>query len=263
MQATYEAASPLFDARIQAHFTQNSTLYVDKSLECYENASQRRLSALAAVTGFGAKSVFRLLDVGCGGGFFLDLFLRRFCNASAYGVDFCQAMLDANSMSHRKRLAQGNALELPEECGDFEVINVDTVLHHLVHRRGYQRTLTQIEKCLTHLQTRLMPGGVVCIREIYHEFRGFESLGARLIFFLSTLPVPRFIERLLKFAGIQTANAGVCFLTRQQWREMFHNAGLSILSIEDNPWPGQPYRRFGFKESGDVYYVLAPRRPCI
>jgi SAM-dependent methyltransferase len=263
MAASYEVVSPMLNMRVQEHFSKNSTLYVDKTLACYEDASQRRLSALAAVAGYRTKKVFRLLDVGCGGGYFLDLFLQRFSNATACGIDFCAAMLDANTASPRKRLTQGNALDLPESCGDFEVINIDTVLHHLVDRRSYQQTLQQIGRCLEHLQTRLAPGGVICVREIYHEFVGYESLGTRLIFFLSTLPVPKFAERFLKFVGIQTANAGVCFLTRQQWREQFHNAGLSIRSVEDCPWPGQPYRWFGFKASGDVYYILAPARPFI
>jgi SAM-dependent methyltransferase len=263
MAASYEVISQIPGSRIEGHFAKNADLYIDKTLACYEQASIERLEELARVKGYSMASEFRLLDVGCGGGFFLDLFLQHFVNAWACGVDFCSAMLDANTPSRRKKLSQGDALALPDECGDFEVINVDTVLHHLVSERGYEGTRAQIEKCLKHLQSRLMPGGVVCIREIYHEYVGYETLGTRLIFFLSTLSVPPFVERWLKFAGLQTANAGVCFLTRKQWEEMFEAAGLSILSVQDNPWPGQPYRRFGFKASGDIYYILAPKRPCV
>jgi SAM-dependent methyltransferase len=263
MAASYEVISPVPDSRVQGHFARNAELYIDKTLACYEKASIQRLEALARVKGYSTASSFRLLDVGCGGGFFLDLFLRHFVNALACGVDFCSAMLHANTPSRRKTLTQGDALALPDECADFEVINVDTVLHHLVAERSYEGTHAQIEKCLRHLQSRLMPGGVLCIREIYHEYVGCETFGTRMIFFLSTLPVPGFVERWLKHAGIQTANAGVCFLTRKQWQATFENAGLSILSIEDNPWPGQPYRRFGFKTSGDIYYILAPKRPYV
>jgi SAM-dependent methyltransferase len=261
--SSYEVSLPLTESRIQEHFSKHAELYVDKTLACYEQASLQRLAALATVTGFDSMSSFRLLDVGCGGGFFLDLFLQLFAGATACGVDFCPEMLQANTSSNRKMVKQGNALDVPEDCGDFEVINIDTVLHHLVRGRSYEQTLGQIEKCLTHLQSRLMPGGVLCIREIYHEYLGCESLGTRIIFFLSTLSVPRFVERILRFAGIHTANAGVCFLTRKQWQEMFQSAGLSILSIEEKAWPGQPYRRFGFKASGDVYYILSPKRPYV
>ena len=86
--------------------------------------------------------------------------------------------------------------------------------------RGFDRLIgaraVQIEKCLRHLQSKLMPGGVICVREIYHEYFGYETLGTRIIFFLSTLSVPGIVERLLKSVGLQTANAGVCFLTRRQ-----------------------------------------------
>jgi SAM-dependent methyltransferase len=261
MPATYDVAPPVFDTRVQAHFEKNLELYVDKTLDCYEKASLERLSTLSVVTGYHSAAEFRLMDVGCGGGFFIDLFLHAFPNASAWGVDFCAAMLDENTPSRRKRLSQGDALHLPEEGGDFEVINIDTVMHHLISGKSYRRTVDQIAECLQHLQSRLMPGGVICVREIYHEYLAFESFGSRVIFFLSTLSLPRFLERIFKFAGIQTANAGVCFLTRKQWCRMFQDAGLSILSIEEKSWSTQPYRRFGFKASGDIYYILAPKRP--
>lgn len=261
MTAIYEVAPPIFDSRVQAHFEKNVELYVDKTLDCYEKASLERLSTLALVTGYHSTTKFRLMDVGCGGGFFLDLFLNTFPSASAWGVDLSPAMLEANSPSGRKTLCQGDALCLPEDSGDFEVINIDTVMHHLIAGRSYQRTMSRIVECLKHLQSRLMPGGVICVREIYHEYFGCESLGSRLIFFLSTLPLPGFLERMFKFAGIQTANAGVCFLTRKQWYGMFQEAGLSIVSIDEKAWSTQPYRWFGFKASGDIYYVLAQKRP--
>jgi SAM-dependent methyltransferase len=261
MTATYEVAPPVFDSRVQAHFEKNVELYVDKKLNCYEKASRERLSTLALVTGYHSTTKFRLMDVGCGGGFFLDLFLNTFTSASAWGVDISPAMLQANTLSGRKALCQGDALHLPEDIGDFEVINIDTVMHHLIAGRSYPLTMARIVECLKHLQSRLMPGGVICVREIYHEYIGCESLGSRLIFFLSTLSLPRFVERIFKLAGIQTANAGVCFLTRSQWCRVFQEAGLSMLSIEEKAWSTQPYRWFGFKASGDIHYVLAPKRP--
>jgi SAM-dependent methyltransferase len=260
MPATHSVMEDIFDARLQAHFENNVELYVDKALACYEKASLLRLAQLSHVTGFRPSSNFRLLDVGCGGGFFLDLFLDKFPNASASGVDFSPAMLQANEPSHRKNLCQGDALHLPEECGDFEVINIDTVMHHLIAGKSYTETMAQIRECLRHLQSRLMPGGVICVREIYHEYFGPESFGSRVIFFLSTRSVPRIVERILKVAGIQPANAGVCFLTRKQWSRMFEEAGLSILSVEENAWTSQPYRKFGFKASGDIHYIVGPKR---
>jgi SAM-dependent methyltransferase len=258
--ATHSVVEETFDSRVQAHFENNVELYVDKALPCYEQASLGRLAQLAQITGYGSSSKFRLLDVGCGGGLFLDLFLDKFKNAFACGVDFSAAMLKENTRSRRKSLRQGDAGNLPEDCGDFEVINIDTVMHHLIAGKSYRSTMAQIRECLQRMQTRLMPGGVICVREIFHEYIGFESLGCRVIFFLSTLTLPRFAERILKFAGIQTANAGVCFLTRKQWSQMFEEANLSILSVEENPWTTQPYRKFGFKRSGDIHYIIGPKR---
>jgi SAM-dependent methyltransferase len=263
MAASSEVASLTAGSRVQAHFEDNVGLYVDKSLACYRSASMGRLSTLATVTGFHAFSKFRLLDVGCGGGFFLDLFLQAFPGASACGVDFCPAMLEVNAPCSRKELHQGDALHLPEEIGDFEVINIDTVLHHLIDGMSYRRTVARIAQCLKHLQSRLTPGGVICVREIYHEYLVSETFGSRFLFFVSTLSLPKWMENILKSMGIQTANAGVCFLTRDQWFQLFQENGLSVLSIRNEPWSTQPYRRYGFKASGDIYYVLAPSRPYV
>jgi len=106
----------------------------------------------------------------------------------------------------------------------------------------------------------LLPGGVVMIREIYHEYLGVETLGSRLVFELSTLQLPKLAEQLLKRLGIQSSNAGVCFLSRAQWHKLFEEAGFSVTATQDKPWSMQSYRRYGFKASGDLHYILGSRR---
>ena len=54
---------------------------------------------------------------------------------------------------------------------------------------------------------------------------------------------------------------GVCFLTRVQWQRLFDETGFTVAAMEDHPWPGQPYRRFGFSQSGDLHFVLTRTRP--
>ena len=202
-----------------------------------------------------------MLDIGCGGGAFLDMLLERFERAQATGVDLSEGMLASNVPSERKTLLQADALALPRAIGDFNVICVDTVMHHLITRKGYQLTRGRILNFLKSLHQFLKPGGRVVIREIYHEYRMIPALGSRIIYNLTTLQAPKPVAKAMRAAGLQTANVGVCFQTRSQWHELFANAGFTVDAMEDCRWPGQPYRRLGFSQSGDLHFVLKPTRP--
>ena len=201
-----------------------------------------------------------LLDVGCGGGAFVDMFLERFQGASATGIDISRGMLEGNKPHHRKTLLHADALSFPPELGRYDVIAVDTVMHHLIDRSSYAKTQTRIKAFLTSLQRYLKPGGIVLIREIYHEFRALPTFGSRAIFAVTTLSVPKLMQRMLQGAGLQTANVGVCFQTRAQWQNHFSASGYTMVAQEDRKWPGQPYRRFGFSQSGNLHYVISRAR---
>jgi hypothetical protein len=152
---------------------------------------------------------------------------------------------------------------LPEQLGRFDVIAIDTVMHHLISRAGYTQTLENITHFLCSLHKHMEPGGTLLIREIYHEYFAVPSFGSRTIYEASTLSVPAPIAKLLRRAGIQTANVGVCFLTRSQWQQAFADAGFAILAHEEKPWPGQPYRKYGFRQSGDLHFLLTRARPQV
>src|SRR5260370_37215390 len=98
------------------------------------------------------------------------------------------------------------------------------------------------------------------IREIYHEYLAVETLGSRLVFEISTLQLPKLAEQALRGIGIHSANAGVCFLSRSQWRALFEEAGFIVSAVQDNPWSPQPLRRHGLKASGGPHHSLR-RRP--
>lgn len=249
------------DSRVRTHFNRNVSIYVDNENELYRNISKDRIALLKEATQLDATRALRLLDVGCGCGGFTDLFLAAFPNSTAVGVDLSSAMLCENTPSSRKRLMEGDALALPGEIGRFDIINVDTLMHHLISNSNYSATFQNIKRFLESLHVLLNPQGAVMVREIYHEYLAVETFGSRVVFELSTLHLPPLAERVLKRVGIQSANAGVCFLTRRQWQELFEEVGFAVAALEDKPWTSLPHRFFGFKASGDLYYVLNSRSP--
>jgi SAM-dependent methyltransferase len=248
------------DLRIREHFNNHVDLYVDKELAVYRASCAERIELLWGAAGFNVDAALRVLDIGCGGGVFADMLLTAFPNARLVGIDTSHGMLNQNTPSNRKALSLGDARFLPFRDGGFDVINLDTVMHHLVDASGYHNTLAGICGFVSSLRGKLRPGGAVVVREIYHEYQLLENLGSRMLFEVSTLRLPSMAASLLSKAGVKTANAGVCFLTRRQWASAFEQCGFEIAGFQDRVWPGQPYRKAGFRQSGDVHYVLLPSR---
>jgi SAM-dependent methyltransferase len=67
----------------------------------------------------------KLLDIGCGNGYFSYYFSKR---AETVGLDFSQKMLVQNPC---KNLVQGTALSLPFKDNSFDIVFCSNLLHHI------------------------------------------------------------------------------------------------------------------------------------
>ncbi len=244
------------DARVRKHFDGNVDLYVDLYAETYKTICRKRIELLRPFLKSRAGESFRILDVGCGGGMFLDMLLEEYPKAQAIGIDSSLGMLGKNLAQPRKALVLGDAKELPLRHGTIDLVNVDTVMHHLVNFCGYQNTLTTIKEFLLSVREVLRPGGLLIVHEIYHEYIFRDNFGSWLAFQLSTLRLPNVAANSLKRLGMMTANAGVCFLTRRQWPQMFTETRYEVLQITDKPWKNHYFQKMGFRANGEVYYTL-------
>ena len=106
----------------------------------------------------------RILDVGCGPGFWVRFFLRRgFTSVSA--CDLTQAAVDLTNRSLelfrlKADVRVGNAEELPYGAGTFEHINCQGVIHHTPSPR---RAVEEFSRVLT-------PDGTVCLSVYYRNW---------------------------------------------------------------------------------------------
>jgi len=243
--------------RLRQHFDRNVQAYSYKFLYSYKEICERRLDRLQAL--LDPARALRVLDVGCGAGFFSDLVLTRFPKATVYCVDFSLPMLLSNRPSTNKFCIAGDCTRLPFRPGFFDLVNIDTVMHHLVSAKGYAQTIQGMVEFLMQSTQMVRPGGLIAIREIYHESRLIETFHTRLIYEMTIRHMPEPIAAIARRAGISTMNVGVCFLSRSQWQDIFSLLKPAALLLQAYPWKGSViryYRALGFRTNGDYHCYL-------
>jgi len=246
---------PSHNQAVTRHFEANLATYIGKESVCYADMCEARFAQIAKFV--APDRAIAALDVGCGGGVFIDRFLDQFPQATSFGIDFSSGMLAKNEPHDRKRLVCADAQHPPFTPSTFDLINVEALMHHLVEPGGYRDTMSSILKFLTSARRMLKPGGALAVREIYHEDRLTGSLAPRLIYEVSRRQLPAICTGILRRRGLTTAGVGVAFLSRRQWPEMFSRAGFVIVDLIDIPWPHR-WTRPGLR-SGDLFYLCRIR----
>ncbi len=117
----------------------------------------------------------RILDVGCGPGFWVRFFARRgFTNVT--GCDLTQAAVDLTNRSLELfgltgKAGVGNAEDLPYADGAFDHVNCQGVIHHTPDAR----------KAVEEMARVLTPGGTVCLSVYYRNWLLRRPWALRLI----------------------------------------------------------------------------------
>lgn len=116
----------------------------------------------------------RVLDVGCGRGLLLIEAAKRLKTGRAVGLDIwnqedlsgngpegTRANLEAESVSDRAELVDGNAMAMPFSDGSFEVVVSSLCLHNLYQAEDRAKALAEIVRVLK-------PGGRILIQDFRH-----------------------------------------------------------------------------------------------
>lgn len=112
----------------------------------------------------GLKTDSRLLDVGCGHGFWTRQFIQRgfinvtACDLTLTGVNLTRRSFDVLNFSHKPELTVANAEQLPFKSESFDHVNCQGVIHHTPDTEG----------CIREFHRLLKPGGS-CLITIYHR----------------------------------------------------------------------------------------------
>jgi len=171
----------------------------------------------------------KALDIGCGKGVFLKVISENCPNAQVFGLDISIGML---SKSFKKvPLVCGSVRLLPFNKGIFDIVHLDSVLHHLLGPKRSECYLST-EQALSELFSILRTKGYLLLAEPIYEpaFVGFiifyikkmvcfltnnkriGKIGAPIVSFYSENKIKRILS---KFAEIECS-------TFRKWDKAFY-----------------------------------------
>ena len=130
----------------------------------------------------------RVLDVGCGDGFFTAKILQRFNLKNVYGLDISSKAVDLARLKHPEiKFQQGALNHIPEETNSIDSVTMIEVIEHLVDIEGTLKELFRVMK----------PGGILLITTT--DFNLLKQVIIAMFFFekyfYPTNPHIRFFKR--------------------------------------------------------------------
>jgi hypothetical protein len=157
-------------------------------------------------------------------------------------------------------LADGFKMPLKPEA-KFDLIHVDSVLHHLI---GKTRTesVRLMDLFCKQLMDRLSENGSLIVEEVYYASHLFPQITSCMIFY--GLKLINFLHLdVSKIIGELLPGLEVNFLHHKQIEELFEQYG-TIQLIKQTPWQvPRLYRLLLLKDLGHISYIITtiPRLP--
>lgn len=209
--------------------------------------------------------IVKILDIGCGDGSFIKSVLTEGIHADFIGVDISIKMLKMakNSLeSSGVQLLAADGFKMPLKPGSkFDLIHIDSVLHHLIGKTRAE-SVRLIDLFCKQLKDRLSENGSIVVEEIYYVSYIFPQITSSLIFY--GLKLLNFLRLdVSKIVGELLPGLEVNFLHNNQIEELLEQYG-KVKLIKQTPWPiPRLYRLFLLKNLGHISYLITavPRIP--
>jgi hypothetical protein len=203
------------------------------------------------------------LDIGCGGAPFIKSMLAMGIDAVFVGFDVSLNMLRTGKLSvdtSRVNFVAADGFKMPLRLeARFDLIHMDSVLHHLVGKTK-AKSLELANIFCEQLTEQLSEKGAIVVEEVYYASHIVPKLTSWLIFYglkllnLLHLDVSRIAGELLP--GLE-----VNFLSEKEIEKLLGRYGVVKL-IKKNPWPRPKlYRLLLLKDYGHISYLVTQSMP--
>lgn len=167
----------------------------------------------------------RFMDVGGGNGKFADRLIQSFPESEGVNLEPAINLIAANNPHPRKMLSPMTLQQLDgDRCGQFDLVCLNWVLHHLVTDRWAASRQCQID-ALQKIAAVMAPGASLIVLENVYDGLVIDEGPSKLIHALTASTA---LQGLVKRAGANTAGVGVCFHSLKGWQDIFTAAGFTI-----------------------------------
>jgi SAM-dependent methyltransferase len=212
----------------------------------------------------------RFLDVGCGDGNFIKALVKEGIKMRYFATDISLTMITRakeNLDNCDVELFVADGFKIPFRPGiKFDVIHIDSVLHHLIGRTRDKST-GLIEKMLELLVASLTAKGILIVEEWYYVSYLIPKLTSFIVFY--GLKLINFLNLdLSSYTKEIRPGLEVNFLHPGQLSEILSRYGSVYLLHKRSGYhalhniPGRvpaSYRLFLLKDSGHIAYMLKSR----
>lgn len=157
--------SEFWEQRLSEQFdlrgTGETTMGVAYNRACYQLRREvlDRALAAAAMDPRGK----RVLDVGCGTGFWTDYYLKR--GADYTGVDIAPSSVKRLAERYPNARFVHADMSEAEVAGAFDVVNVFDVLYHITDDARFEAALTRCARAVA-------PGGLLLVTDLFEDLPG-------------------------------------------------------------------------------------------
>jgi SAM-dependent methyltransferase len=179
-------------------------------------------------------------------------------NALFLGFDISVNMLKTAKRSvdnSKVELIAADGFEMPlRQHARFDLIHIDSVLHHLVGSNR-DKSMQLVNLFCNQIMERLSADGRIVVEEIYYVSHLFPTISSRLIFYGLKLLNLLHIDA-SKIMNEFNPGLEVNFLSDKEIEKLLGSYGTVYL-INKTPWPRPKlYRLLFLKDLGHITYMI-------
>ncbi|MGI0043579.1 MAG: class I SAM-dependent methyltransferase [Nitrososphaeraceae archaeon] len=241
---------------VKSFFESHFHRYIDKP-DFYLTIAKEIKKVLPA----GGKRL-KFLDVGCGDGGFIKALIEQGVVADYLATDLSFNMLvraSNNLAGHDVNMLQADALQLSlMESHRFDIIHIDSVLHHLVGRTR-RESVELVRRMLNSLIGRLSTNGILIVEEVYYDSHIFSTFTSSLVFY--GLKLINWLKLDLSFTKEIRPGLEVNFFHQKDLVNLLNHSGSNTTLVNKEVWElPKTYQLFLLKERGHITYTVKRNR---
>jgi len=204
-----------------------------------------------------SKSDAKLLDIGCGDGSFVKSLVEAGIKMNYYASDLSFGMITLgkkNLSGYNVELLVADAFYIPIKSDlKFDVIHLDSVLHHLIGKtRGKSTDL--VKRMVELLVSKLSDDGIMIVEEWYYVSHFLPQFTSFVVFY--GLKLINFLNLDLSYTKEIRPGLEVNFLHPKQLLKILGHYGFAYLLNKTPVGIPASYKLFLLKEKGHSTYIL-------